>query len=135
MSHSRPETSPSLPVRVLIVDDGPTIRRGLRMLLALEPDLEIVGEAASGAEAVRAVGALRPDVVLLDIELPDKDGVAATAAVRAAIPGTAVIVQSLHEDGPTRARALAAGAAAFVGKGTGEAELLTAIRRCGPPKV
>ena len=118
-------------IRLLLVDDQPAIRRGLRMWLELQPDVEIVGEADSGQAAVEAVLALRPDIVLMDVEMPGMDGVAATAAVRAAAPGTAVVVQSLHEDAPTRARALAAGAAAFVGKGTGEVELLEAIRRLG----
>ena len=118
-------------VRVLVVDDQAGIRRGLRMWLALEPDIEIVGEAASGEEAVLAAAALRPDVVLMDAEMPGMGGVAATAALLAATPGTAVVVQSLHDDAPTRTRARAAGAAAFVGKGTGEVELLAAIRRLG----
>jgi DNA-binding NarL/FixJ family response regulator len=64
----------------------------------------------------------------MDVEMPDMDGVAATAAVRAAVPQTQVIVLSLHADEPTRARALAAGAAAFIAKGAGEAELLVALR-------
>jgi DNA-binding NarL/FixJ family response regulator len=118
-------------LRVLVVDDQAAIRRGLRMWLELQPDVEIVGEAASGDDAVAAALALQPDVVLMDAEMPGMDGVAATAAVLAAAPSTAVVVQSLHEDAPTRARALAAGAVAFVGKGTGEAALLAAIRRLG----
>ena len=118
-------------IRVLLVDDQAAIRRGLRMWLELHPDVEIVGEAGSGGAAVVAVLAVRPDVVLMDVEMPGMDGVEATAAVRAAAPGTAVVVQSLHEDAPTRARALAAGAVAFVGKETGETELLDAIRRLG----
>jgi DNA-binding NarL/FixJ family response regulator len=118
-------------VRLLLVDDQPAIRRGLRMWLELQPDLEVVGEAESGEGAVVAAVGLRPDVVLMDAELPGMGGVAATAAVLAAAPGVAVVVQSLHDDAPTRARAREAGAAAFVGKGTGEEELLAAIRRLG----
>jgi DNA-binding NarL/FixJ family response regulator len=116
-------------IRVLLVDDQPVIRRGLRMWLELDPEIEIAGEASDGHEAVRAAAAIRPDVVLMDVEMPGLDGIAATAALRATCPETAVIVQSLHEDAPTRARALAAGAVAFVGKGTGEGELLSIIRR------
>lgn len=115
-------------MRLLLVDAQPVIRHGLRMWLGLEPGLDIVGEAATGREAVRLVRALRPDVVLMAVELPEMDGVAATAAVRAATPRTQVIVLSLHADTPTRARALAAGAAACIAKGAGEAELLAALR-------
>lgn len=98
------------------------------MWLELEPDLEVVGEASSGEDAVRLARLLAPDVVLMDVEMPGMDGVAATAAVRAAVPTTQVIVLSLHADAPTRARALAAGAAAFIGKGSGELELLACLR-------
>jgi DNA-binding NarL/FixJ family response regulator len=118
-------------VRVLVVDDQAVIRRGLRMWLGVQPDLEVVGEAKSGEAAVVAAVALRPDVVLMDAEMPGMGGVAATAAVLAATPGVAVVVLSLHDDAPTRARAREAGAAAFVGKGTGEVELLATIRRLG----
>jgi DNA-binding NarL/FixJ family response regulator len=115
-------------VRVLIVDDQPVIRRGLRMWLDLEPNVAVVGEAATGEEALQIARRLKPDVVLMDAELPGMDGVAATAAIRAALPTTRVIVLSLHADAPTRARALAAGAAAFIGKGSGDLELLASLR-------
>ena len=116
-------------LRILLVDDQPLIRRGLRIWLELEPDVEIAGEASSGQEAIELARSLAPEVVLMDVEMPGMNGIAATAAIRAAAPQTQVVVQSLHDDAPTRVRALAAGAAAFVGKGTGEAELLATIRR------
>jgi NarL family two-component system response regulator LiaR len=113
---------------VLIVDDQPVIRRGLRMWLDLETDLAVVGEAATGEEALQIARCLQPDVVLIAVELPGMDGVAATAAIRAALPATQVIVLSLYADAPTRARALAAGAAAFIAKGSGDLELLASLR-------
>ena len=113
---------------VLLVDDQVSVRRGLRMRLALEPDLSIVGEAPDGATAIQLVAALRPDVVLMDIEMPGMDGITAAAALRAVAPECAVVMLSLHGDRATRARAEAAGAVAFVEKQAAEPVLLTAIR-------
>lgn len=121
----------ALMITVLLVDDQPTMRSGLRMRLELEPDLAVIGEAADGAAAVALARETRPDVVIMDIEMPGMDGIAATAAIRAAAPGCAVVVHSLHDDAATQARARAAGAVAFVGKHRLEAPLLAAIRRAG----
>jgi DNA-binding NarL/FixJ family response regulator len=122
-------------ITVLLVDDRAGVRRGLRMRLDLEPDLAVVGEAPDGATAVARAAALRPDVVVMDVAMPDLDGVAATAMVRATAPECAVVILSLHGDAATRARAMAAGAAAFVEKQAAEPALLDAIRRAaaGPP--
>ena len=99
------------------------------MWLGLQGDVEVVGEAANGRDAVRLASDLLPDVVLMDVEMPVLDGIAATAAVREALPQVQVIVQSIHTDAATRSRALASGAAAFFGKGADTAELLAAIQR------
>ena len=119
-------------IRVLIVDDQASIRRGLRMRLGLEPDIEVIDEAADGASAVRLARLLAPDVVLMDLEMPSMDGIAATAAVRRASPATAVVMLTLHDDAATRARAAAAGAAAFVSKCRMDEHLLEAIRGAAP---
>src|SRR3712207_1887331 len=86
-------------IRILIVDDHTVVREGLRMFLELEPDLEVVGEATNGARAVDLARELRPDVVLMDLLMPVMDGVAATQAIRSALPNTRVIaLTSILED-------------------------------------
>ena len=116
-------------IRLLLVDDQPTVRRGLLMLLHLEPDIQIVGEASTGREALRLALSLAPDVVLMDVEIPEMDGIEATAALRLAISQSAVVILSIHTDRQTRLRAQAAGAVAFVEKGGTTDTLLSAIRQ------
>jgi len=115
-------------IRLLVVDDAPAVRRGLQMRLALEGDLRVIGEAGSGEEALTVVRALEPDVVLMDIEMPGMGGLATTQALRSFAPGSAVVTLSLHDDAESRARALAAGATAAVGKQAASEALLAAIR-------
>lgn len=114
---------------LLIVDDQPSIRQGLRMRLALEPDVEIAGEAADGIEAIELTHVLKPSIVLMDIAMPRMDGITATKAIRAIAPDTRVVVVSLYNDLGTREQARIAGAAAFVDKHAEDEELLKAIRR------
>jgi DNA-binding NarL/FixJ family response regulator len=116
-------------ISIVLVDDQATLRRGLRMWLTLEPDLEIVDEAESGEAALRLVRSLNPDVVLMDVEMPDMDGIAATAALRATSPHVAVVILSLYDDARTRARAREAGAAGFVSKHQAKKTLPATIRR------
>jgi DNA-binding NarL/FixJ family response regulator len=113
---------------LLIVDDQPTVRQGLRMRLGLEPDLEIAGEAADGIEAIELTHVLKPHVVLMDVSMPRMDGITATKAIRAIAPDTRVVVISLHSDRDTREQAAHAGASAFVDKHAEDEELLKAIR-------
>jgi DNA-binding NarL/FixJ family response regulator len=115
-------------IRLFLVDDEPHVRRGLRMRLEMEPDFEIVGESGDGHLAIAGVRAVRPDVVLMDIELPGQDGIRATAELAATSPGTAVVMVSMRDDPATRAEARAAGAAAFVGKHEIDFALTRAIR-------
>jgi DNA-binding NarL/FixJ family response regulator len=120
-------------IRVLIVDDLPMVRQGLRMQLLLEPDIEEIGEAASGEEALALVQQLQPDVVLMDVKMPGMDGLTATRVVLAITPLSAVVILSLYDDAHLKAEAQAAGAAAFVGKHEGIDILLTAIRQASRP--
>jgi two-component system response regulator DesR len=116
-------------IRLLIADDEVAVRRGLRMQLQLEPDLEVVGEAWDGDSAVRMAKSLKPDVVLMDVRMQSaSDGIAAAAEVRAQQPEAAVVMLTMFDDPATRDRAAEAGAAAFVAKSEPCERLLAAIR-------
>jgi two-component system, NarL family, response regulator LiaR len=118
----------ALPIRVLLVDDQPSVRRGLQMRLAIESDLTVIGEAADGEQGVALAISLQPDIVLMDVELPRLDGLAATRAIKAAAPHIDVIILTLIGDPELRSRASTAGAVAFVEKSAGDRVLLEAIR-------
>jgi DNA-binding NarL/FixJ family response regulator len=116
-------------IKVLLLDDHPMVRRGLRMRLGLEPDVEIVGEARNGGEALLQVRSLAPNVLVLGTATLDQAGIATTGQVRRMAPHTTVVMLSLHGDSATRAQARQAGAAAFVEKRAGAEDLLVEIRR------
>lgn len=120
--------APARPIRIFLVDDEPRVRRGLSMQLALEPDMEVVGETGDGRAAPAFVAALLPDVVVMDLSMDEVDGLTATGALVRQCPGLAVIVHSLHDSPATRCAALKAGAVACVGKHEGPARLVAAIR-------
>ncbi|MBQ0897723.1 response regulator transcription factor [Micromonospora sp. U56] len=115
-------------ISVLLVDDHPVVRAGVRGMLSGEPDIAVVGEAASAAEAVTAVRAVRPDVVLMDLRMPGVDGAAATANVLAVAPGTRVVVLTTYETDGDILRAVEAGAAGYLLKDASRAELVDAVR-------
>jgi DNA-binding NarL/FixJ family response regulator len=117
------------PIQVLLVDDEPNILRGLRMRLGLEPDIHVVGEAADGSTAVAMASRLCPDVVLMDVNMPVMDGIAATRELATRAPDSMVVILSMHDDHDTADRALAAGAVAFVAKQRMDGALLAAIRK------
>jgi len=121
-------------IRVLLAEDEARVRRGLRMRLEIEPDMEVVGEAGNGREVLEAARRSHPDVVLMDVAMPVVDGIAATAAVGRSLPGTVVVILSLYDDAETRGRALAAGAASFVAKHQPEREMVEEIRRAARPR-
>lgn len=118
-------------IRILLVDDQPTIRSMLRMRLGLEPDLLVVGEATDGIEALRWARNLAPDVVVLDLDTPRIDGLAATRALRFVAPQTQVVILTIHDSARMRDRALEAGAMALVPKQADDSLLLSAVRRVG----
>jgi DNA-binding NarL/FixJ family response regulator len=115
-------------IRVLVADDQAIVRDGLVTLLGLLDDLEIVGEAADGEQAVRLALAARPDVVLMDLRMPVLDGAAATARILERLPETAVVVLTTFADDVSIAGALRAGARGYLTKDAGRAELAAAVR-------
>ena len=114
-------------VRVLIVDDDDLMRAGLKAVLSSDTRVEVVGEAGSGRGAVEQVRALRPDLVLMDVRMPDLDGIAATREVTAASPGVKVVILTTFEQDDYIFGALNAGASGFLLKRSGPEELLAAI--------
>jgi DNA-binding NarL/FixJ family response regulator len=115
-------------IRLLLVDDQKNVRRGLRMRLELEPDVEVVGEADNGETAIDQVNMLRPDIVLMDVEMPKMDGISATQLLCSTEHGCPIVILSLYDDCVTRERARDAGAKAFIAKHQLEQSLMTAIR-------
>jgi DNA-binding NarL/FixJ family response regulator len=115
-------------IRVVLADDQPLVRSGMRMILSVEPDIEVVGEAANGAEAVRVVSETRPDVVLMDVRMPEVDGIEATRAVTAVDGGPRVLVLTTFDLDDVVYEALRAGASGFLLKDAPEDRLTAAIR-------
>jgi DNA-binding NarL/FixJ family response regulator len=115
-------------IQVLLVDDQGLIRQGLRALLELEPDLEIVGEAENGEQAINLVAEFQPDVVLLDIRMPIMDGVAATKEIQKRFPKTKILVLTTFDDDEYVSAALQNGAMGYLLKDTPSEELAVAIR-------
>ena len=115
-------------IRVLLVDDHPVVREGIRGMLSAETGLTVVGEAASGPEAVALAAALSPDVVLMDLRMPGGDGVAATARITAEYPGAHVLVLTTYDTDADILRAVEAGATGYLLKDTPRADLADAVR-------
>ncbi|WP_426565929.1 response regulator [Angustibacter sp. McL0619] len=116
-------------VKVFLLDDHEIVRRGLRELLELEDDIEVVGESASAREATRRIPALRPDVALLDARLPDGSGIDTCRDVRSVDPTIAVLIVTSYDDEQALAAAVAAGAAGYVLKDIKGNDLVSSIRR------
>jgi len=122
-------------IRLLLVDDHQVVRSGLRMLLSNESDVEIVGEAGTASEALDAVKSLMPNVILMDIGLPDLSGIDATRAIKRTNPEIAVVALTIHEDEEYFFKMLEAGAGGYVPKRAAPDELLTAIRAAAAGEV
>ncbi len=114
-------------IRVLVADDESLMRAGLVELLSSDPEIEIVGEASSGREAIQRAVRLRPDVVLMDVRMPDLDGIAATAELAGAAPDSKVLILTTFEDEDYIFRSLRAGASGFLLKRTRPEELIAAV--------
>lgn len=115
-------------LRVLIADDHPLVRSGMRALLTVEEDLEVVGEAATGEEAVTLAAALQPEVIVMDLRMPGISGIEATRRILQASPSIRILVVTLFEDDDSVFAALRAGARGYVLKDASEVEVLRAIR-------
>ena len=117
------------PARVLLADDHDVVRQGFRLVLASQPDIEVVGEAPNGREAIERARRLRPDLVLMDVTMPVMDGIEATRRLKAEMPGVCVLMFTSHEEPEYLLEAIEAGAAGYVLKGAPVSRLIGAIRR------
>lgn len=115
-------------IRIVLVDDHAVLRAGLTALLNAETDMEVVGEAGDGAESLRVVADLQPDVVLLDINMPTMSGLEALAELRKIAPKSRLLILTMHDDQTYLRQVLAQGGAGYVLKQAADSELLTAIR-------
>lgn len=122
-------------IRILIADDHPIVRTGLVGLVDAAEDLDVVGTAATGLEAVDLARALAPDVVLMDLRMPGLDGDEATARILAAVPATKVVILTTYESDDAILRAIGAGASGYLLKAAPEAELLAGIRAVAAGEV
>jgi len=118
-------------LQILIVDDHPLFRKGMRALLGSTDDVAVIGEAATGAEAIEMAGALRPDLILMDLQMPAGGGLAATREITSRNPDARVLVVTLFEDNESIFAALQAGARGYILKDADEDEILRAIRAVG----
>ena len=117
------------PIRIMITDDHALVRDGLRSMLDDEPGLKVVGEAANGREALELCRSLRPDLVLMDVRMPEMDGLEATRVIKGELPSTSVLMVTMHENPDYLMEALSAGAAGYVLKGASGDRLVDAINR------
>jgi len=116
------------PITVLLAEDHETVRQGIRLLLESQPDILVVAEAASGVDAVQHCKTTQPNVVVLDISMPEMNGLAAAKAIKMAVPHAAIVVLTRHDDDAFVQELMAAGASGYVLKQSRSSELLSAIR-------
>ena len=121
-------TSADHPIHILIADDHPVVRDGLRAMLSTQPDFQVVGEAVNGVEAVQLATRLEPNVILLDLEMPDLDGVSVLRQIRATDPRARVIIVTAYDTDEQIVQAVVAGAQGYLLKGAPREEIFRAIR-------
>jgi DNA-binding NarL/FixJ family response regulator len=122
------EQASASPIRIVLADDHDILRQGLSLLLDIQPDMHIVGEARTGPEAVTTALTLRPDVVVMDISMPEMDGLEACSQIRKQLPETQVLILTMHESEEYFLRALRTGAAGYLVKKAAPHELQSAVR-------
>ena len=115
-------------IRILLADDHAVVRQGFKMILAAQPDMEIVGEAANGREAVELAQQLSPDVVVMDVSMPELNGIEATRRLASLVPHARVVALSMHKDSVYVREILRAGARGYLLKDSGAADLVASIR-------
>ncbi|TLN24883.1 response regulator transcription factor, partial [bacterium] len=114
-------------IRILIADDHRILRAGLKSLLTSDPNMEVVGEATTGTEALQAAQTLRPNIILMDIGMPGNEGLEATREVISSVPDSRVLMLTMHEDSAMVQECLRAGASGYIIKRAAESELIDAI--------
>ena len=122
-------------VRILVVDDHALVRAGIRVLLDTQPDLQVVGEAATGEEGIRLAADLRPDVVVMDVTMPGCGGLAATRQITSSGTGARVLVLTIHDPAQFLVPVLQAGGSGYVGKETADRDLVAAVRTVASGEV
>jgi len=122
-------------IRVLLVDDQTLVRQGIRLLLEIEPDIQVVGQAASGREAIQQVEAVHPEVVLMDVRMPDMDGIEATRQLKARFPDVSVIILTTFEDDDIVFEGVKAGARGYLLKDISSEEMAEAVRTVAAGKA
>ena len=123
------QEAPTRPAQLVIADDHALVRKGIRSMLDGEPGLEVVGEATNGREALQLCHRLRPDLVLMDVRMPEMDGLEATRAIKQEFPRVAVLMVTMHENPEYLYEALKAGAAGYVLKKSSAEEVINAVRQ------
>ncbi len=122
------ETKTDAKIRIVLADDHQVLRSGLRALLNLEPDFEVVGEASNGIEAVKLAETLRPDIIVMDVSMPEMDGLKAAEGIRSLCLQSKIVMLTVHADEEYLFQTLKAGASGFVHKSSADRELIEAIR-------
>lgn len=124
---TRRQSNTTMKIHILLADDHTILRAGLKMMLNAQPDMEVVGEAHDGRQAIQETQRLQPDIVLMDITMPDMNGIVATRQIKKLVPDVKVLVLTMHENDEYVFQALRAGASGYMLKEAADTELITAL--------